>query len=101
MKKSNKTSAMSLAGQQSKDSYFTAQYKVCYKELFKVAQTMKMLSVASGIDRANICWHIAEMRKTGSIAIVKRSSCPITKHRANFYTTNPSLFPATSQLKLF
>jgi hypothetical protein len=77
------------------------QFKQTFAEYFKEPQTMKMVSVKTGIDRANICRYNRVMRKGELIKIVKVGICPVTKHRANYYTTNPQLFPIDLQGKLF
>lgn len=77
------------------------QYKQTFAEYFKQPQTMKMVAVAINIDRANVCRYNAKMRKGELIKIVKVGICPITRHRANYYTTNPQLFPIDLQCKLF
>ena len=56
--------------------------------------TMLMVSIETGIFRANICRYIAEWQKQGKIQLVKKGDCPISKHRAGFYTNIPELFPA-------
>ncbi len=33
-------------------------------------------------------------RKHNHIEVVRKGICPISKHRAGFYTTNPEMFPA-------
>ncbi len=76
----------------SKDMKYLIQYDAAY-EGFKRPCTMKELSVRLGIDRANICWYVREMRKLGLIAVIKKVWCSITKHKANQYTTNPALMP--------
>ena len=77
------------------------QYSQTFAEYFKQPQTMKMVSVKTGIDRANICRYNRTLRKSNLVAIFKVGRCPITRHRANFYTTNPQLFPVNLQGKLF
>ena len=49
---------------------------------------MLMVSNETGIYRANICRYIAELRRQERIELVKKGICPISKHRAGFYTTN-------------
>jgi len=44
--------------------------------------------------RANICRYVADWEKENRICIVRKGICPISKHRAGFYTTNPELFPS-------
>ena len=101
MSKHNNTSESSFAGNWSKDNQFQNQFKKTFEGFFKQPQTMKELSVSTGIDRANICRYCRTMRKAGTIAAVKKTYCSITKHIANKYTTNPDFFPIDSQLKLF
>lgn len=86
---------------QVKDNHFQTQFKQTFDGFFKQPQTMKELSVSTGIDRANICRYCRTMRKAGTIAAVKKSYCSITKHLAYKYTTNPKWFPINSQPKLF
>ena len=85
---------------QSKDKRFQDQYRTVYKSFFKMPQTMKEVSVRTGIDRANICWYCREMRKRGVIRPFKITLCRITRHLATQWTTNPELFPKSAQLSL-
>ena len=62
--------------------------------------TMKMLSVRTGVDRANICRFVARLRETGKIFLVKKGLCLITKFRAGYYTTDPAKAPSPKQLKM-
>lgn len=84
-----------------KVKHFHTQFEETFEGFFKQPQTMKELSIAIGIDRANICRYCRTMRKNGTIAIFNKTYCSVTKHLANRYTTNPDLFPEPSQLKLF
>ena len=86
---------------QGKDNVYKHQFETVYKEFFKEPQTMKMLSVKANIDRANICWYCRDLRKAERLAAVKKGICSITKHKATYWTTNPDLFPISSQLKMF
>jgi DNA-binding transcriptional regulator LsrR (DeoR family) len=101
MIKALNTPSNSLHKRQSEDKYFYNQFKQTFEGFYKQPQTMKELSVRTGIDRANICRYCKTMRKQKAIAIVTKARCSITKHWANKYTTNPVMFPISSQLKLF
>lgn len=90
---------MSLEGQ-AKDKHFQAQMKRVYLALFKEPKTMLMVADETGVLRANICRYIAKWRKSKCIDVVKVAICPISKHRAGFYTTNPDLFKKSKQLKM-
>jgi hypothetical protein len=72
-----------------------------FEAYFLEPKTMKMVSVSHEIDRANICRYNRNFRIEGKIKSVKKGFCPITKHFANFWTTNPKLFPKETQLNLF
>lgn len=77
-----------------KDKYFLTQEKRTFVALFKQPKTMKMVEVETGIDRANVCRYIDVWKERNCIRVAKKGICPITKHRAGFYTTNPALFSA-------
>lgn len=59
-------------------------------EAFQEPKTMLQVSFETGIDRANICWEVHELRENDSIRRIKRGCCPISGARASFYTTNPN-----------
>jgi len=83
----------SFYNQQFKDKKLQSQSKRVYYA-FMQPKTMLMVSVETGILRANICRIVAELSEQNRIALVKRDICEISKHYAGFYTTNPKLFPA-------
>ena len=78
---------------QGKSTHFQAQMKRVFAALYRQPKTMLMVSIETGILRANICRYVAEWEKENRICIVWKGICPISKHRAGFYTTNPDLFP--------
>lgn len=51
-------------------------------------KTMLQVAVQSGIERAGICWYVSKLRKADRIHLVKTALCPISRHRAGFYTTD-------------
>lgn len=79
---------------QGKGKYFEVQMKRVFAAIYRQPKTMLMVSIETGILRANICRYVAEWEKENRICIVRKGICPISKHRAGFYTTNPDLFPA-------
>ena len=99
--KNTSTPGKSLLNKQRKDKVFQDQFSKVFNEFFRQPFTMKMVSVQTRIDRANICWYCRDLRKTKRIAAVKKGICQVTKHRATYWTTNPDLFPINPQLKLF
>lgn len=61
------------------------------KESFnKQPSTMLMVSKDTDILRSNICRYVASLKKTEEIFKVKDGICPISKHPATFYSTNPT-----------
>lgn len=76
-----------------------SQFIATKNEFFDGVYTMKTVAVKLNIDRANICRYVALLKSCNSIYLVKSELCPVTKHRAGFYTTNPKLLP--HQLQLF
>jgi hypothetical protein len=79
---------------QGKSTHFQAQMERVFAALYRQPKTMLMVSIETGILRANICRYVAEWEKENRICIVRKGICPISKHRAGFYTTNPDLFTA-------
>lgn len=55
-------------------------------------KTMLMVSVETGVLRANICRYVADWREQNKIQEVIKGLCRITKHRAGYLTTDPTLF---------
>lgn len=82
-----------LHKEQFKNKCFQAQMKRVFAALYEQPKTMLMVSIETGILRANICRYVAEWEKENRICIVRKGICPITKHLAGFYSTNPDLFP--------
>lgn len=80
---------------------YKSQLRAVFQELRNEPQTMLQVSVKTGILRANICRYIRTLRKRKKVAVTKISKCPITKHKAQFFTTNKALFPSMSQTDLF
>jgi hypothetical protein len=84
---------------QPQDTNFQGQTQRVFAALYRQPKTMLMVSIETGILRANVCRYIAEWEKENRICIVRKGICPISKHRAGFYTTNPDLFPIVEPSK--
>jgi len=87
--------------EQRKNKKFLAQKRRAFKAFFGPPKTMLQVAIETGILRANICRYKAEFQRVGTIQIVKKDLCPISKHRSGFLTTNPKYFPKNMQLKMF
>lgn len=87
-----------FTGNKSKDNHFKAQMERVYLSFHKQPKTMLMVSVETGILRANICRYVAKWQKQKCIEVARKGICPISKHRAGFYATNPELFKSIVEL---
>jgi len=80
---------------------YNSQLRKVYQELKKEPQTMLQVSVKTGILRANICRYIRTLRKRKQIAVTTVGKCPLSKHKAQFFTTDKALFPTDPQTAMF
>jgi len=92
----NHTSPQTIS--QSKDNKYLRQMQIVYNAFRIRPATMLMISVETGILRANICRYVSKYRKQGKIMLLHKTICPITKARAGFYTTDENLF-STSKMQ--
>ena len=99
MVKTLNTPSNSLPKRQGKDKHFEVQLKRVFAAFKRKPSTMLMVSIETGILRANICRYVAKWQKGNSIHLLKQGLCKVSKHRAGYYTTDTNLF--TQPLKLF
>jgi len=69
------------------------QLKIVSEAFSEAPATMLMIARRTGIERASICRYVATMRKNDSIFFVRKGFCAITKHTANYLTTNEAYRP--------
>lgn len=89
MESNQRTAPNFLHKGQGKSTHFQAQMERVFAALHRQPKTMLMVSIETGILRANICRYVAEWEKENRICIVRKGICPISKHRAGYYTTDP------------
>ena len=94
MENNHRTALKSFGKGQGKDKHFQGQTQRVFTAFLRHPKTMLAVSIETGILRANICRYVAEWEKENRICIVRKGICPISKHRAGFYTTNPEMYPA-------
>ena len=99
MVKTLNTPSNSLHKRQGKDKHFEVQMKRVFAAFKRKPSTMLMVSIETGILRANICRYVAKWQKSNSIHLLKQGLCKVSKHRAGYYSTDTNLF--TQPLKLF
>ena len=85
--KKSKKSPVGLDSQ-GKFTNYTDQFQRVRRAFSFVPKTMLQVSIETGILRANICRYVARMKKQESIFLDRKGICPISKHRAGFYTTS-------------
>ncbi len=88
-----------LHKRQGKDKQFETQMKQVSAAFKHKPATMLMVSIETGILRANICRYVAVWQKSNSVHLLKQGLCKVSKHRAGYYTTDTNLF--TPNPKLF
>ena len=89
-----RTPVNSLHKGQGKSTHFQTQMKQVFVTFYRQPKTMLMVSIETSILRANVCRYVAKWEKQNVIRLARKGICPISKHRAGFYTTNPELFPS-------
>lgn len=90
MEKSNNQSLNNQG--HSKYNHFKAQGERIFNAFYGRPLTMLQVAKLTDIERANICRRVAELRDENSIYLVRKGLCPITHHRAGFYTTDRSVY---------
>jgi len=83
---------VSLEKKQGKDKQIQGQMTKVFRAFSERPKTMLMVSIETNILRANICRYVAKWRKQNRIEVVKTGFCIVSKHRAEYLTTDPSLF---------
>ena len=81
------------------DKHFEVQIKRVFAAFKREPSTMLMVSIETGIFRANIFGYFAKWQKSKSKHLLKQGLCKVSKHRSGYYTTDTNLF--TQTLKLF
>ena len=85
-----------------KNSKYFNQLTLVQLSFFERPKTMKMVDKETGVMRENICRYKRIMQRSGAIWLINKSICPITRHRAGFYSTNPRYAEnLPQQFKLF
>lgn len=103
IRKKAASSTANFPSDKGKDREFQAQYQIVYQSFKERPKTMLDVSLETGILRANICRHVAEMENKGLIQLLYKAKDEHTMFTAGYYTTNKELFNQVDnqQLKLF
>lgn len=66
----------------------------------KAPATSLMLAVRLGILRSNITRYLYKWERQGKVAVVAIKKCPISKHKAKYYSAKPEDLPKQTKLPL-
>lgn len=94
MIKQEKTNCITTSNtllRQSKDTKRKVQKEIVLEAFKRTPSTMLMVSVETGILRANICRYVAEWINSGDIFRFEIKLCKLSKHKAVYYTANKDL----------
>lgn len=80
---------------------FENQLKRTFEAFKEKPKTMLQVSNETGIMRASICRYVAHLKKRKKIVTVKKGTCPLSKHKAQFLSTDEQYFPKETQPELF
>ncbi len=96
----NSPKIFSYKGQRKgKDNHFRSQMERVFEAFKRNPSTMLMVSIETGILRANLCRYVAKWQKQGRIHLLRQGLCKVSKYRAGYYTTDTKYF--TQDLTLF
>jgi hypothetical protein len=82
-----------------KPAKWQSQANKVFASLYSSPKTMLMASHETGVERANICRIVAQMRREKRIKILWKGLCKITNHRAGYYSTDKALFNLSKAVK--
>ena len=84
MKNSLNTPEISLRETHCKGKHFVTQMETVFAAFQRRPATMLMISIETGILRANICRYVSEWQRQGKIKLQKQGFCKNPFHR-HFY----------------
>lgn len=82
-------------------NHYQRQIQRVYDFLLTTSATRKEISVILDIDRANICWHVDNLKDNFRLWIVRKRKCYITGYTVEELTCNPEFKTDDHQLKMF
>src|SRR5690554_2347903 len=63
-----------------------------FEAFFWEEATISMVVEETGCRRRSVHYYIKKWERKNSAKVVREGTCPVSKRRAKFYTTNPDLF---------
>jgi hypothetical protein len=84
-----------------KDTLKLAQLKRFELYLRDNTASRYMVAVDTGLPIQNCCRFVDMLKAINAIAVVRHGKCQITGEIVEYLSTNPTLFPKDTQLKLW
>ena len=75
-----------------KSTNYQTQKERLKRAFSKHPKTMLQVARKTGIERAYICYRLAELQEKNQVIFVGYGICPISKHRAGLYLTRGKNF---------
>lgn len=79
---------------------YKTQFKKVYEAFKDKPKTRLEVALETNILRGNVCYFVRDLQKLKQIAVIRKGKCPITKHKAEFLSTDEKLLPPP-ELELF
>ena len=83
------------------DKTYKTQLKKVFKAFQETPKTRLQVADECGILRGNVCYYVRDLKRRKQIAVIKTGKDPKTRHKAEFLSTDPDLFPPELQRELF
>ena len=83
------------------DTTYQSQLRKVFKAFQEKPKTRLQVAEECGILRGNVCYYVRDLKHMKRIAVIKTDRDPITKHKAEFLSTDRDLFPPELQRELF
>ncbi len=80
---------------------YQSQIKRVFKAFKEKPKTRLQVAQECGILRGNVCYFVRDLKKRKQIAVIRTGKDPITRHKSEFLSTDPDLFPPEMQKELF
>ena len=89
----NERAAVAAHKTECKDKHFSNQFKIVYHAFSVCSKTMMQVALETGVMRSNITRYVAVMKRQGTIKLIEKNICPVTKVTAGFYMTDQNVQP--------
>ncbi len=82
-----------------KDIHFCSEKERIFIAFYKAPKTVQMVANETGISENTIYDYLVEWTISKTVQNLNTGICPISKHYAGYYTTNPDYFKEPTNKK--